>query len=181
MIQILNLGSTIGLLKLGVLSGYNLTTIESVTWEKDALGYVVKITFVADHGCASEALFIPLRDVSNMPSWTDNVAGANQAVTDILGWITSGTSTPPVLGDILTLLQAQVRTPEIISVTGAGTTPSNVFSISIANVGNADGLVDGVALPAGVSINYDGGGINNTVDAISYNATGTVFIITYLS
>lgn len=106
MIQILNLGSTIGLVKLGVLSGYNLSGIESVTWEKDALGYVIKITFLADHGCANEALFIPLRDVSNMPAWTDNVAGANQAVSDILSWITSGTSTPPVLDNILTTLQA---------------------------------------------------------------------------
>ena len=106
MIQILNLGSSLGIVQNGKLTGYSFSSIESVTWEKDAIGYVVRITFLADRGCATEALLIPLRDVTNMPTWLDTTAGANVAVNDILSWITSGTSTPPVLNNILTTLQA---------------------------------------------------------------------------
>lgn len=106
MIQILNLGSSLGVVQNGKLTGYAFSSIESVTWEKDAIGYVIRITFLADRGCASDALLIPIRDVSNMPTWLDTTAGANVAVNDILSWMTSGTSTPPVLDAILTTLQA---------------------------------------------------------------------------
>ena len=73
------------------------------------------------------------------------------------------------------------RTPGILSDTGAGATPTPVYSFSIANVGGADGVVDGVTIPAGVTISFDGGGLNNTLDPLSYNASGTTFIITYIS
>jgi hypothetical protein len=73
------------------------------------------------------------------------------------------------------------RTPGILSSTGAGATPSPVYSLSIANVGGADGVVNGVTIPAGVTISFDGGGLNNTLDPMSYNASGTTFIITYIS
>lgn len=106
MIQILNLGSSLGLIKGGKLAGYTFSAIESVTWEKDAIGYVVRITFVADHGCATEALLIPLREVSNMLPWEDTTIGATKAVQEILNWISSGASSPSVLNDILTTLQA---------------------------------------------------------------------------
>ena len=89
-------------------------------------------------------------------------------------------NTVSILNDIRTILQGEGRTPSIISVTGAGTTPANVYSMSIANVGAAAGVINGVSIPAGVTINYDGG-FNNTLTQMSYNATGTRFIITSIS
>ena len=83
------------------------------------------------------------------------------------------------LGDILTLLQGTARTPNISSETGVGATPS-AYSISIANVGSAAGVINGVSIPAGTVLNFDGG-FNNTIDPMSFNATGTTFLITYIT
>jgi hypothetical protein len=98
--------------------------------------------------------------------------------------VNSTGSTPDVLSvlnDILDVLQGSPRTPVILSSTTVGATPAGVYSISIANVGAAAGVVNGVSIPAGVTINYDGGGMQNTLTAMSYNATGTTFVITYIS
>ena len=72
------------------------------------------------------------------------------------------------------------RIPNIYEVTGAGATTVGVYSVSIANVGTAGGTVNGVTLPAGVSINFDGGAINNTIDVLTLEASGTTFLITEL-
>ena len=45
----------------------------------------------------------------------------------------------------------------------------------------AAGSVDGQILPAGTTINYDGGALNNTLGSLSYDATGTTFLITWIS
>jgi hypothetical protein len=73
------------------------------------------------------------------------------------------------------------RTPSIASFTGVGATTAGVYSFSIANVGAADGIIFGVTIPAGMTVNFDGGALNNTLGSISFDATGTRFIITYLS
>jgi hypothetical protein len=180
MIQILNLGSTIGVVKNGVLTGYNLAGIESVTWEKDGADYVVKITFLADNGCATETLSISLEDVSNIPSWTNDIVGSNQAVSDILSWIASSTSTPtpPELISWYALYQNGVaKTTSIDRPTTSGTILAGKNSASIANVGTANGTVKGVVLKPNETINFDAGAVNNTLDAIAYNATGTEFLI----
>lgn len=74
----------------------------------------------------------------------------------------------------------QVRTPNILNTAAAGVVPDS-FSFSIANVGAASGTVDGQTLPAGTSVNFDGGAVNNTLTGIAYDATGTTFIITWIS
>jgi hypothetical protein len=74
----------------------------------------------------------------------------------------------------------QQRKPFIISDTGAGNIPIDVYSFSIANVGAASGTVSGQVLPAGATINFDAGVLNHTFTSISYDATGTTFLITYV-
>jgi hypothetical protein len=88
----------------------------------------------------------------------------------------TGDDIASILNDILTILQGEARTPQIISSTGAGATP-NAYSVSIANVGSGVGVINGVNIPAGTTLNFDGG-FNNLLDPMSYNATGTTFIIT---
>lgn len=87
-----------------------------------------------------------------------------QSLLDILSGTTTG----------------QVRTPNILNTSVAGTVP-DAYSFSIANVGAASGTVGGQALPAGTSVNFDGGAVNNTLTGIAYDATGTTFIITWIS
>jgi hypothetical protein len=91
-------------------------------------------------------------------------------------------ATETTLSSVDTKLTAVVRTPAIKRyVNIPGTTQVGAYSFSIANVGTADGTVDGVIIPAGLTISYDGGALNNTLLDISFDATGTIFIVTYIS
>jgi glutamine cyclotransferase len=73
-----------------------------------------------------------------------------------------------------------VRYPIIITEFGPGSVPNNVYSFSISNVGSASGTVDGQILPAGTTINYNAE-LNNTLNGLSYDATGTTFLITWIA
>ena len=75
-----------------------------------------------------------------------------------------------------------MRIPTVTSHIGIGAVPSGTYSFSIANVGASAGTVNGiVSLPAGVTLNFDAGGAGNTLDGISFDATGTTFIITKIT
>jgi hypothetical protein len=89
------------------------------------------------------------------------------------------TDTKDLINQILVLLEGTARTPAIASATGPGSTPF-AYSVSIANVGAAAGVINGVSVPAGTTLNFDGG-LNNPLNPMSYNATGTTFIITSIS
>ena len=95
---------------------------------------------------------------------------------------TTGLATETTLGSVDTKLTAVVRTPNIKTVSNvSGLGPVGAYSFSIANVGTADGLVDGQTIPAGITVSFDGGALNNTLNSLNYDATGTTFIITYIS
>jgi hypothetical protein len=92
---------------------------------------------------------------------------------------TTGLATETTLGSVDTKLTAAIRSPKIKSyVNAAGSTTVGAYSFSITNVGAASGTVDGETLPAGVTINYDGGALNNTLMDIAFDATGTTFLVT---
>lgn len=74
-----------------------------------------------------------------------------------------------------------VKTPTIIRPSNTtGTIAAGANSVSIANVGAADGTVAGVTLKAGETINFDAGE-SNTLTSIAYDATGTTFLIITIS
>ena len=84
-----------------------------------------------------------------------------------------------VLDKIYSILLPQSRATSVRSYTGIGNIPLGVYSFSIANVGTATGIVNGESLPAGATINFDAGMLNNTFqDALSFDATGTRFLVT---
>jgi len=82
--------------------------------------------------------------------------------------------------DAVTTLTPEVRTPNILSDIGPGSTPNGVYSFSIANVGAAVGTVGGQNLPAGATVNFSAE-LNNTLNGIAYDATGTTFLITWVN
>lgn len=55
------------------------------------------------------------------------------------------------------------------------------YSFSIANVGTGNGTVEGVSLAPGEIVNYDAGALNNQFGEVAYDATGTTFLITWVS
>lgn len=72
----------------------------------------------------------------------------------------------------------QPRIPVIISDTGAGGI-SLTYGFSIANVGAASGTVNGVTVPAGTTVNF-APDKNNYLSGVTYDATGTTFLITWI-
>jgi len=78
-----------------------------------------------------------------------------------------------------------LRTPNAIRTSGSGnvnTVRPTFYSVSVANVGTADGtILGGTVLKSGEIINFDSGSLNNTFNSFAYDATGTEFIITFIS
>jgi len=175
---------------------------------QDGTEYEAK--FVIDT-CDSDKIYLEVRIWDPIPapgSWgpiTYYLPGSSTPVTPV-GEGTPGclqyTDPTGILGQILAELQLQTpllttidsnaaqlvtnttsvtRTPGIATLTGAGLTTAGVYSFSIANIGSASGLVGGESIPAGMTVSFDGGALNNTLGSISYDATGTTFIITYIS
>lgn len=67
-------------------------------------------------------------------------------------------------------------TPGFISTTASGTVTAGARTVTIKNVGGAVGTVLTINLPTGESVNFAATG-KDTVGAITYNATGTTFLI----
>lgn len=77
-------------------------------------------------------------------------------------------------------LAPQVRNANIVRSSGTGSF-TNIYSISIANVGGSNGTVNGTTLGSNETISLDAGSLNNVINSISFNATGTEFLVVYLS
>ena len=85
------------------------------------------------------------------------------------------------IGTILNKLQDEQRVSNIVRTTNAPGTIPKCFSFSIANVGAADGTYKGVVIAPGEVVNFDAGVLNNGFNSESYDATGTTFLITYVT
>jgi len=105
-------------------------------------------------------------------------------LTNITGTVSlpTGAATEATLLLVNNNLSSASRTPNIKTyVNAVGSTTAGIYSFSIANVGSASGLVDGEVLPTGVTVNFDGGAMNNTLTAMTFDATGTTFVVTFIS
>lgn len=67
---------------------------------------------------------------------------------------------------------AASRTVTVLRTSANSSISSGAYSVSFASVGTADATVGGATLKPGESINFDAGGINNTLGSISYNSSG---------
>jgi hypothetical protein len=107
--------------------------------------------------------------VSNQGGWTNNELGAYVAVNKISNWMNP------------TNFVGSLRTANIYNASVTGATNAGCYSVSIANVGAAAGTVNGATLPAGVTINFDGGAMNHQLDVINFDSNLTTFLITELA
>ena len=126
---------------------------------------------------ASNQTAVPVSGtVAATQSGTWNIAAVTGPVA-----LPTGAATEATLLSVDTKLTSVLRTPRIVTVVNTtGATPAGAFSFSIANVGTASGIVDTEVLPAGVTINFDAGALNNTLDVLSFDATGTTFVVTWI-
>jgi hypothetical protein len=95
-----------------------------------------------------------------------------------------------VLGLILEALGGSTtgvvaKQAEVSVKNGPGSLPVKTYTFSVYNSGSAAGTFNAgsgsISLPAGVTLNYDAGGLTHFFDAntFAWDATGTTFIITY--
>lgn len=78
-------------------------------------------------------------------------------------------------------INPEAKVTNIVRATGAGTVSAGKFSASFANVGAANATVKATTIKPGETINFDAGALNNTLDAIDYDGTGTELLIIYIS
>lgn len=114
-------------------------------------------------------------------NWQFNVLKGLQGLYSQLVTVGSGiinivTSISNIL-TLLTQIKQLTSGTTIIRPTTSGTIVTGQLSVSIANVGTANGTVKGVTVKPGETVSFSGGGIATTLDAIAYNATGTEFLI----
>lgn len=88
-----------------------------------------------------------------------------------------------ILQTVETNTTGVVRTPGIIRPTGDGnidTVATIFYSVSVANVGLANGTVLGATIKPGEVLNFSGDALNNYFTSFDYDATGTEFVIIFV-
>jgi hypothetical protein len=90
-------------------------------------------------------------------------------------------ATEATLSNVDTKVTAVNRTPNYLRVTNSSAVNVPTYSLSVANIGLADGTFLGTLLRPGEVLNFDAGSLNNVYPSgvFTYNATGTEFIIIY--
>jgi hypothetical protein len=179
-IQVNNLDSQLNVIINGVLDVYNFSNIKSVGRSVDASGnHYVSINFIAND--KNNSLRIPLSQLIDPVSWTNDTAGAQLAVETIRSWmifsvvatIKSPLSQQDSADSVSTVLSNQ-QANVMINVgfdrytnADGDTSGVSVLSISFASVGTADARIsyDGgtsyQVLKPGETLNLDAGGVMN--------------------
>ena len=106
--------------------------------------------------------------------------GGNVTIVNPLGQSTMAAS----LSVVLASDQAGVaRTPGFIRATTSGSIAVKTYSVSVSNVGDANGTFLGVTIKPGENLNFSADAINNYYAAgvFTYNGTGTELVIIYNS
>ena len=187
MIQITNTNNQLRIVDSGRIELYKFEEITNVAWNRSAENkHYVLITFDSEY-----LLRIELARVDNQVTWTDSLAGAQAAVEDISLWMDTAISD---ITAILTAIEADTtaietnttgvaRTPGIIRPTIAGDVSSaaaTFYSVSVANVGLANGTVLGAVIKPGEVLNFSADALNNYFTKLDYDATGTEFVIIFV-
>lgn len=144
------------------------------------------------HDVNMQRLSFDIQSIANQAGWTANLAGLNQAIDDINGWITTansisttGLATEATLQTVATNTTGVARTPGIIRpnnvIGNLNTVAATFYSVSIANVGAANGTVLSAVIKPGEILNFSADAVNNFFTSFAYDATGTEFIIIYVA
>lgn len=72
------------------------------------------------------------------------------------------------------------KTPDLFLKTDSGTIPAGYQSLAVCNTGSNAALVKGVTFPPGSAISWSVEGNNDTLDSVSYDATGTSLLFATL-
>lgn len=174
----------------------NLSEVSSpVTWTNDVTGANAAIADIRDW--LSEIIEVEISEANDsilVYGWDGAVnrkikTDANgELQVDILSLPNEGQQT--MANSISVALASNqagaARTAGILRPTAAGNVNSvaaTFYSVSVANVGSANGSVLGVAsnIKPGEVLNFSADAVNNYFTSFAYDATGTEFIIIYVA
>jgi hypothetical protein len=84
--------------------------------------------------------------------------------------------------EIIALLAPQARKAQVDRVTGLWTNDDDAYSFSVANVGSANGTVQGATIKPGEIVNFDASSLNNyfPIRSIEADGTGTELLISWI-
>ncbi len=102
----------------------------------------------------------------------------NSIAVDIAGLATEAT-----LQVVETNTTGVARTPGMIRTSAVGnvnTVAAQFFSVSVANVGLADGTILGSIIRPGEVLSFSADALNNYFTTFAYDGTGTELIVTYI-
>ena len=197
----------------GILDVYAVRSIKSISKGIDASGnYYIAINFIANDKNNSLRIYLsevssPVAwtndltganaALADIRDWLSEVieveiSEANDSIL-VYGW--DGTTNRKIKTDANGELQVDVlslpnpgysRTTNILRPTGSGNVNSvaaTFYSVSVANVGSADGSVLGGTsnIKPGEVLNFSADAVNNYFTSFAYDATGTEFIIIYVA
>jgi hypothetical protein len=111
-----------------------------------------------------------------------NTTAIEAILTSIAADITN-LATEATLQAVETNTTGVARTPNLLRVNDPNDLAvfAPLYSVSVANVGSADGTVLGGILKPGEIVNFSADALNNFFSSFVVDATGTEFIITYIN
>lgn len=123
--------------------------------------------------------------LSGLQGIIDAITGGGGGATNVtivnpIGQTTMAASLPVTIASNQT---GASRTPGFIRVTGSGSIGVITYSVSVSNVGAANGTFLGVTIKPGETLNFSADAINNYYASgiFTYNGTGTELVIIYNS
>jgi len=121
-------------------------------------------------GVKTQANSVPVTIASD-----EGAIAVSATIASPLGQAAEAASVPVVIASDQT---GAARTTGISRPTGSGTVASGAYSVSFANVhASANSTVKSVTLKPGETISFDAGAVNNTLDAIAYDASSSELLI----
>lgn len=124
----------------------------------DEKGFLVN--FSANSGAGNSNDGVPVSEAAMPPGGQGSI-----------GWISA------IFQNLISRLPLPRQlTASYSTVSNAGAIASGASSISVANAGEASGFLNGETLPVGVSLEWNSSW-NNTLSKVTYDATGTTFLI----
>jgi hypothetical protein len=128
----------------GVVDVYNFDVIKSVSRAVDASGNnYISINFIAND--KNNSLRIPLKEVVTPPTWTNDTAGAIQAVEDIRLWMDD------VVSAIITSPLGQQANNDSVSVTLSTEQANGIVQAGFRRFTNSDSDLTGFPIILSVS------------------------------
>lgn len=170
---------------------YAFEDMKSVTPYDGPSGQFIVINFINEN--RNSSLRLPYAEISNQPGWTTLAL----AVDGISAWM--DTSIGGGLATEATLQSVEANTLATANNTSGVTRKANMirptntlgnvssissqfYSVSVANVGSADGaILTGTTIKPGEVLNFSADALNNYFTDFGYDATGTEFIIIFVT